>query len=94
MHAQANQYPLSLHPGEAKMTYSMHYTADGRDGMSRLQRARIGLLEGFDENRKGLAGTWLSFTAALNVTVDDNGDLEAKGWSGTRKTGRAAANTT
>ena len=78
--AQANQYPLSLKPGQAKLTYGMHYMAGGRDGMSRLQRARIALLEGFDENRKGLAGTWLSYTAILHVTVGDTGDLEAKGW--------------
>ena len=78
--AQANQYPLSLKPGQAKMTYGMHYMAGGRDGLYRLQRARIALLEGFDENRKGLSGTWLSYTAILQVTVADNGDLEAKGW--------------
>ncbi|SRR5579883_49534 len=78
--AQANQYPLSLKPGQAKMTYGMHYMASARDGMARLQRARIALLEGFDENRKGLAGTWLSHTAIIKVTVDDKGNLEAKGW--------------
>jgi uncharacterized protein YecT (DUF1311 family) len=78
--AQTNQYLLSLHPGQAKMTYGMHYTAGGRDGMSMLQRARIALLEGFDENRKGLTGTWLSHTAIIKVTVAENGDLEARGW--------------
>ena len=78
--AQANQYPLSLHPGPDKTTYDMHHMAMGRDDLNRLQRARIALLEGFDENRKGLAGTWLSYTAMVKVTVAENGDLEAKGF--------------
>lgn len=78
--AQANQYQLSLHPGSFKLTTDMHHTAGGRDGMYRLQRARIALLEGFDENRKGLAGTWFGYTAVLTVTVGGDGDLEAKGW--------------
>ncbi|HLG82648.1 MAG TPA: lysozyme inhibitor LprI family protein [Bradyrhizobium sp.] len=78
--AQTNQYLLALHPGPDKTTYDMHHLAAGRDGMSRLQRARIALLEGFDENRKGLAGTWLGYTAIIKVTVAENGDLEAKGW--------------
>lgn len=78
--AQANQYQLSLHPGMSKLTADMHHTAGGRDGMDRLQRARIALLEGFDENRKGLSGTWFGFTAVLTVTVGGDGDLEAKGW--------------
>lgn len=78
--AQTKQYPLSLHPGPDKTTYDMHHLAGGRDGVSMLQRARIALLEGFDENRKGLAGTWFSYTAIIKVTVAENGDLEAKGW--------------
>ncbi len=78
--AQANEYQLSLHPGMFKPTAEMHHTAGGRDGMYRLQRARIALLEGFDENRKGLSGTWFGYTAVLTVTVANDGDLEAKGW--------------
>jgi uncharacterized protein YecT (DUF1311 family) len=78
--AQARQYALSLHPRMSIIPYGMHDMTGGRDGLSRMQRARIALLEGFDENRKGMAGAWLSYTAALNVTVADGGDLEAKGW--------------
>jgi uncharacterized protein YecT (DUF1311 family) len=78
--AQANQYQLSLHPGSFKLTTDMHHTAGGRDGIYRLQRARIALLEGFDGNRKGLSGTWFGYTAVLTVTVGGDGGLEAKGW--------------
>jgi uncharacterized protein YecT (DUF1311 family) len=78
--AQANQYPDSLHPARAKMTYFMHYTSDARLELNRLQRARRALLEGFDENRKGFAGMWLSYTAILNVTPTEDGGLEGKGW--------------
>jgi hypothetical protein len=80
LRAQANQYPDSLHPARAKMTYFMHYTSDARLELNRLQRARRALLEGFDENRKGFAGMWLSYTAILNVTPTEDGGLEGKGW--------------
>jgi hypothetical protein len=49
----------------SKMNYGMHFTTRGRDGLFKMQRARIALLEGFDENRKGLAGTWLKLHGKL-----------------------------
>jgi hypothetical protein len=39
----------------------------------------MALLEGFDENRKGFGGVWLSYTAMLKVTQADNGSLSAEG---------------
>ncbi len=78
--AQARQYPIFLHPGWEKLTSFMHFTADGRDRLDKLQRERIALLEGFDDKRSGLAGVWLGYNAILNVTVDADGSLEAKGW--------------
>ena len=78
--AQANQYPQFLHPAWDKLTYMMHYTSDGRLDLNNMQRERVTLLEGFDENRKGLAGVWLSYTAILNVTQMEDGGLEGKGW--------------
>ena len=35
----------------------MHFTADARDKLDRLQRERIALLDGFDDKRNGFAGT-------------------------------------
>jgi uncharacterized protein YecT (DUF1311 family) len=78
--AQANQYPQFLHPAWDKLTYMMHYTSDARLDLNNMQRERVALLEGFDENRKGLAGVWLSYTAILNVTQTQDGGLEGKGW--------------
>ena len=76
---QADLYPVSLHPGQDKMRYDLHHTQAARNDLSKLQRERIALLEGFDENRKGLAGLWLGYTAIIKITVTKDG-LEAKGW--------------
>lgn len=58
----------------------MHYTVFGRDRLNGLQRERIALLEGFDDKRVGLAGTWLAYNAILKITVDKDGSLDAQGW--------------
>jgi hypothetical protein len=58
----------------------MHYTADARDKLERLQRERIALIEGFDDKRVGLAGTWLAYNAVIEVTADKNGSITTKGW--------------
>jgi len=76
---QADLYPVSLHPGQDKMRYELHHTHAARIDLDRLQRERIALLEGFDENRKGLAGLWLGYTAIIKITVTKDG-LQAKGW--------------
>ncbi|MBI5262112.1 MAG: DUF1311 domain-containing protein [Bradyrhizobium sp.] len=78
--SQAFQYPEFLHPAWEKPISYMHFTTDARDKLDRLQRERIALLENFDENRKGLAGIWLSHTAILNVAPTDDGGLWAEGW--------------
>ena len=77
--AQTWQYPIFLHPAWNKITSFMHFTSEARDRMNKMQRERLALLEGFDENRVGLAGVWLSSTAILNVTKADGG-LSAEGW--------------
>jgi uncharacterized protein YecT (DUF1311 family) len=81
--AQIWQYPEHLHPAWAKRTYFMHHTVDGRDQLKLLQRERIALLEGFDEGRKGLAGTWLGYTAILKVNADGD-SISADGWKWTQ----------
>ena len=78
--AQASQYPEFLHPAWNKTTSQMHYTADARDKLERLQRERIALIEGFDDKRVGLAGTWLAYNAVIEVTADKNGSITTKGW--------------
>ena len=52
--AQSWQYPEFLHPAWEKRTSHMHYTGDGREKLYRMQLERIALLEGFDENRRGI----------------------------------------
>jgi uncharacterized protein YecT (DUF1311 family) len=78
--AQANQYPQDLHPARNKQSSQMHFTADARNTLERLQRERIALIDGFDDKRSGLAGTWLAYNAVIEVTVDKDGSITAKGW--------------
>jgi uncharacterized protein YecT (DUF1311 family) len=76
---QAGVFPESLHPGSDKMTSELHHASAARDDLDRLQRERIALLEGFDENRKGFLGLWLGYNAILNVTADGDGRVQAGG---------------
>ena len=78
--AQAAQYPQFLHPAWEKQSSYMHFTADARDKLDRLQRERIALLDGFDDKRNGFAGTWLAYNAVIQVTANADGSLDAKGW--------------
>jgi uncharacterized protein YecT (DUF1311 family) len=78
--AQSSQYPESLHPGRNKMADFVHFTAAARYELNGLQRERIALLEGFDEDRHGFAGVWLAHDAILKVTAEEDGSLTAKGW--------------
>jgi uncharacterized protein YecT (DUF1311 family) len=78
--AQTLQYPEFLHPAWEKRTSAMHYTVFGRDRLNSLQRERIALLEGFDDKRTGLAGTWLAYNATIRITVDKDGSVDAQGW--------------
>ncbi|MCG2671236.1 lysozyme inhibitor LprI family protein [Bradyrhizobium sp. GCM10023182] len=78
--AQSLQYPEFLHPAWEKQTSAMHYTVFGRDRLDSLQRERIALLEGFDDKRAGLAGTWLAYNAVIRITVDKDGSVDAQGW--------------
>jgi uncharacterized protein YecT (DUF1311 family) len=78
--AQMHQYPYALHPAEAKVSSFMHYAGSARAALLRLQRGRMALLEGFDENRKGLGGVWLSYTAMLTVKQKDDGSVSAEGF--------------
>jgi len=78
--SQAAQYPEFLHPAWEKQTLQMHFTALARDRLERLQRERIALIDGFDDKRSGIAGTWLAYNAVIQVTVNRNGTVTAKGW--------------
>ena len=78
--SQTIQYPEFLHPAWEKQTSQMHFTADARDKLDRLQRERIALIDGFDHQRSGLAGTWLAYNAVIQVTVSRDGKATANGW--------------
>jgi len=78
--SQTAQYPQFLHPAWEKTTSFMHFSADGRDKLDRLQKERIALLDGFDEKRTGLVGIWLAHNAVLKVTAMDDGGIKAEGW--------------
>ncbi|MBC9879058.1 DUF1311 domain-containing protein [Bradyrhizobium sp. INPA01-394B] len=78
--SQTLQYPEFLHPAWEKRTSAMHYTVSGRDHLNSLQRERIALLEGFDDKRAGLDGTWLAYNAIIRITVDKDGAVDAQGW--------------
>ncbi len=80
VNSQAVQYPEFLHPAWEKQSSYMHFTAEARTKLDRLQRERIALIEGFDDRRSGLAGTWLAYNAVIQVTVDKDGSVSAKGW--------------
>jgi uncharacterized protein YecT (DUF1311 family) len=77
--SQMREYPNELHPAVAKLSSFMHYSSQARDDLLRLQRGRTALLEGFDENRKGFGGVWLSYTAMLKVKQSDDGNVSADG---------------
>ncbi len=78
--SQAAQYPEFLHPAWEKRTSFMHFTSDAREKLDRLQRERIALIDGFDDKRSGLAGTWLAYNAVIQITLEKDGSLSAKGW--------------
>jgi len=78
--AQMHEYPDELHPAMAKINSVMHYAGEARNALLRLQRGRMALLEGFDENRKGFGGIWLSYTAMVKVTQDEKGSVSAEGF--------------
>jgi uncharacterized protein YecT (DUF1311 family) len=78
--SQTLQYPEFLHPAWEKRTSAMHYTVFGRDRLNSLQRERIALLEGFDDKRVGLGGTWLAYNAIIRISVDKDGAVDAQGW--------------
>jgi uncharacterized protein YecT (DUF1311 family) len=78
--SQAAQYQEFLHPAWEKRSSFMHFTAAARDKLERLQRERIALIDGFDDKRSGLPGTWLAYNAVIQVTVDKDGSVNAKGW--------------
>ena len=78
--SQTAQYPEFLHPAWEKQTSQMHFTALARDRLERLQRERIALIDGFDDKRSGIAGTWLAYNAVIQVTVNRDGKVTTKGW--------------
>jgi len=77
---QTGLYPNAIHPGGDKMTYDLHHIGYARFKLTKLQRERIALLEGFDLNRKGLVGLWIGHNAIVDVTLaEDGGGIRAKG---------------
>ena len=47
------------------MSCFMHFTANARDELDRLQKEGIALLDGFDDKRTGLVDVWLACNAIL-----------------------------
>jgi hypothetical protein len=86
---QSGQFLDSFHPGREKFHSQLHHTQRIRTDVGKLQRERIALFEGFDENRKGLDGLWLGHTAVLKVEPTDGGLVRANGfkWVGDYKGG-------
>ena len=78
--SQTEQFPEFLHPAWNKQSSQVHFTVDARDHVNGLQRERLALLEGFDDKRSGLAGTWLAYDAIIKVTAEKDGTLKAVGW--------------
>jgi hypothetical protein len=68
-----------LHPAWAKQTNFVHWTALAHGNLAQLQRERIAMLEGYDENRRGYEGEWRSYNANLSVTREKNGKLRVDG---------------
>lgn len=77
---QVSLFADSLHLAQDKEQFELHHTLVARSDLNRLQRERIALLEGFDENRRGLEGLWLGYTAVLKVEAAKGGGIEAHGW--------------
>ena len=77
--SQPGRYSSMLHPAWAKQTNFVHWTALAHGNLAQLQRERIAMLEGYDENRRGYEGEWRSYNANLSVTREKNGKLSADG---------------
>lgn len=77
--SQAERYSSMLHPAWAKQTNFVHWTALAHGNLAQLQRERIAMLEGYDENRRGYEGGWRGYNATLSVTRQKNGKLNADG---------------
>lgn len=77
--SQPERYFSMLHPAWAKQTNFVHWTALARGNLAQLQRERIAMLEGYDENRRGYEGEWWAYNARLTVTREKNGKLSADG---------------
>ncbi|GKQ54595.1 lysozyme inhibitor LprI family protein [Bradyrhizobium sp. Ce-3] len=78
--SQTEQFPEFLHPAWNKQSSQVHFTVDARDHVNGLQRERLALLDGFDDKRSGLAGTWLAYNAVIKITAEKDGTLKAVGW--------------
>lgn len=77
--SQPERYLSMLHPAWAKQTNFVHWTALAHGNLAQLQRERIAMLEGYDENRRGYEGEWRSYNANLSVTREKNGKLRVDG---------------
>ena len=60
-------YAASLHPGAAKGTSMLHHTDDAREELRLRLDERFAMLANLDEKRKGVAGLWEAYNAALTI---------------------------
>jgi uncharacterized protein len=65
-------YAASLHPAAAKGTSMLHHTDDARDELRLRLDERFAMLTNLDENRKGVAGLWEAYNAALTIVAADD----------------------
>jgi len=68
----ATAYAASLHPAAAKDTSMLHHTDDARDELRLRLDERFAMLANLDENRKGVAGLWEAYNAALTIAPADD----------------------
>ena len=77
--AEAERFASQLHSPLFKLNYFVHLTAIARDSLADMQRDRIAMLEGFDENRRGFEGDWEGYNATVTVYRNKNGSLSVEG---------------
>ena len=65
-------YAASLHPAAAKRSSMLHHTDDAREELRLRLDERFAMLANLDEKRKGIAGLWEAYNAALTVVPADD----------------------
>ena len=62
-----DSFQFNLHPYSDKRHSMVHHTSDARDDLLQSQNGRLEMLGGLDDTRKGFAGRWIGYNAALTI---------------------------